>query len=367
MIPHASMVPAFVAHVCLGFVVPFVLLARSRAPVRMLAGIRVLLVTAGVSATMGLLTAPAPGGFSKLLVWSWTLAIVLPGTAFAIAVRSGPQRRLQAGFFGLGLLGIVLAVYAFVWEPQNLQVTRHRVQSSAVQAPLRIAVIADLQTDAPGHHERRALQAVADAKPDLVLFVGDVIQHQDPRAYAEAWATLRGLVEPLQLDAPLGVFLVEGDSEFPHGDAWVAEAEAMGLRVWPREIGHRRVREDVVLTGFGLKHSADPDLVVQRPGPGFHVVFGHRPAFALGEVDADLLLAGHTHGGQVALPGWGPLLTLSKVPRDWASGRTELDSGATLFVSRGVGMERAGAPRIRFWCAPEVVLIDIVPVSENTR
>ena len=241
--------------------------------------------------------------------------------------------------------------------------TRHRVVSDRLQEPLRIAVVADLQTDAPGDHERAALQAVVDAHPDLILFVGDVIQHQDPDAYARAWAALRGVMEPLDLQAPLGVFLVEGDSEHPHRDAWIREAEASGLRAWPRNETSRRIRDDVVLTGFGLRPSAFPHLRIPRPEDGLHVVFGHRPAFAMGDVDADVLLAGHTHGGQVQIPGWGPLLTLSKVPRSWAWGRTELPSGATLLVSRGVGMERAGAPRIRFWCRPEVMIVDIVPAA----
>ena len=95
-------------------------------------------------------------------------------------------------------------------------------------------------------------------------------------------------------------------------------------------------------------------------GP-YHIVLGHRPDYALGRIDADLLLAGHTHGGQVRLPFVGPLLTLSRLPRSWAVGRSELPGGQTLYVSRGVGMERGGAPRIRFLCPPELVVIDILP------
>lgn len=361
MIPDPSIVPAFVAHVCLGLVVAFVLLARWGNPLTLQRSVVLFVVTGLASATIGLFTAPNPSGFSTLLTWSWTLAVVLPVTAFAIAVRANPQRGLQGSFLAIGLLGVAGSVYAFAYEPHNLEVTHHRVVSERVDAPLRIAVIADLQTDAPGDHERAALQAVMDAKPDLIVFVGDVIQHRDAQAYADAWETLRGLAKPLRLDAPLGVFLVEGDSEHPHGDDWVPHAEAMGLTVWPRETTSRRVRDDVILTGFGLLASASSTLEVARPDTRFHVVFGHRPAFALGDIDADLLLAGHTHGGQVQLPGWGPLLTLSKVPRRWTWGRTELPSGATLLVSRGVGMERAAAPRIRFWCRPEVMIVDVVP------
>ncbi len=94
---------------------------------------------------------------------------------------------------------------------------------------------------------------------------------------------------------------------------------------------------------------------------GFHVVLGHAPDFALAAPPADLLLAGHIHGGQVRIPGWGPLLTLSRVPRSWATGRTELPQGGTLVVSRGLGMERGDAPRLRLGCRPELVVIELVP------
>jgi uncharacterized protein len=90
-------------------------------------------------------------------------------------------------------------------------------------------------------------------------------------------------------------------------------------------------------------------------------VLGHCPQFAMGNVEADLLLAGHTHGGQVRLPWIGPLTTGCAVPRSWAAGLTELPGGRKLIVSRGTGMERGCAPRIRFLCRPELVVIDLVP------
>jgi len=89
---------------------------------------------------------------------------------------------------------------------------------------------------------------------------------------------------------------------------------------------------------------------------------GHSPNFSLGEIDADLLLAGHTHGGQVQLPGIGPLLTLSLVPRSWASGLTEISPDQYLLVSRGIGLERGNAPQLRFNCRPELVILDLIPI-----
>jgi predicted MPP superfamily phosphohydrolase len=78
-------------------------------------------------------------------------------------------------------------------------------------------------------------------------------------------------------------------------------------------------------------------------------------------VEADLLIAGHTHGGQVRLPGIGPLITLSRVRRSWAAGLTDIGRGRQLLVSRGIGMERGRAPRLRFLCRPELVVLELAP------
>ena len=110
-------------------------------------------------------------------------------------------------------------------------------------------------------------------------------------------------------------------------------------------------------------HLGEPVLVSLLDGGAdrFHIAMGHRPDFALGQIEADLLVAGHTHGGQVRLPWVGPLLTFSEVPRSWAAGLTDLPDGGRLLVSRGIGHERGHAPRLRFLCRPELVVIDLVP------
>ena len=75
---------------------------------------------------------------------------------------------------------------------------------------------------------------------------------------------------------------------------------------------------------------------------------------------ADLLVAGHTHGGQVSLPLIGPPLTLSSVPRHIAAGGLgELD-GTPIYVSTGVGRERGNAPQLRFGVRPSIGIIDLV-------
>ena len=76
--------------------------------------------------------------------------------------------------------------------------------------------------------------------------------------------------------------------------------------------------------------------------------------FALGSVPADLLIAGHTHGGQVRLPLIGAIMTLSRIPRRWAAGLTDLPGGGRLLVSRGTGMERGNGDPAAFPLSPRV-------------
>jgi predicted MPP superfamily phosphohydrolase len=72
----------------------------------------------------------------------------------------------------------------------------------------------------------------------------------------------------------------------------------------------------------------------------------------------DLVLSGHTHGGQWRIPGFGAILTSSRFGKRYEAGRYTKDN-THLYVSRGLGMEGFGAPRARFFCPPELVLITL--------
>ena len=99
---------------------------------------------------------------------------------------------------------------------------------------------------------------------------------------------------------------------------------------------------------------------------GLPIVMGHAPDYMnnvlMGNVRREMLcVAGHTHGGQINLPGFGPPITLSRVPRWLAAGGLFQRHGAWLLVSRGVGMERGKAPRIRLNCRPQLVVVTLLP------
>ena len=100
------------------------------------------------------------------------------------------------------------------------------------------------------------------------------------------------------------------------------------------------------------------------PGAGdVRVLLAHRPDAVLNlrrGTRIDLTLAGHTHGGQVQLPGVGPLTIASRVPREVGAGGLHLLGGRRIYVSRGVGVERGQAPRLRLGAVPEVSLLTLL-------
>jgi hypothetical protein len=293
------------------------------------------------------------GGFFGITrLWAWAIFLHGPVLLGVLAVLLRGPARIAAAVLGLATAAV--GIDAFLVEPFRLELTRVRVETPKLKAPLRIGVLADFQADAIGPHEERAVRLLLDEKPDLLLLPGDFLQCGS----AERPALRRAMQELLRragFSAPLGAFAVGGDVD-PRD--WPAIFE--GLPVTCLEPTRSLDVGPLRLTGLDFDASCDPRARV-APSDRFHLVFGHRPDFALGDVRADLLVAGHTHGGQVRLPGIGPLVTMSRVPRAWAAGTTALEGGRTLVVSRGVGMERGSAPRLRFLCRPEVVVIDLVP------
>lgn len=358
MLPDVAAEAWFFAHVAASLAVALLVYRRASSNYRAALAIGALLM-AGLIQSVLFGPSMGHGPFGSLLLLAWTGFVALPLACFGLAIALRARRlRMVLSLAGVLLIGV--AVWSFGVEPRWLEVSTHQVRSEKIERPIRVAVVADLQTDAPGEYERSVLQELRAAKPDLVLFAGDYIQQRDPAAYRESWESLRAIIVEADLHPPLGMFAVRGDVEHGH---WYAELEGTGIT--PVVGGRAQFEFDdagIVVTALGLAESNRPSAPISGPTDGrFHITFGHRPDFALDDVEADLLLAGHTHGGQVQLPFLGPVITLSRVPRSWAAGRVTRPDGSTLIVSRGVGMERGAAPRLRFGCRPELVIVDLVP------
>jgi predicted MPP superfamily phosphohydrolase len=83
---------------------------------------------------------------------------------------------------------------------------------------------------------------------------------------------------------------------------------------------------------------------------------------AVAREKVDLCCCGHTHGGQIALPFYGALITLTRTGKQFEAGLYRV--GQTwLYVNRGIGMEGGWLPRVRFCARPELTLIDLTPAA----
>jgi predicted MPP superfamily phosphohydrolase len=313
-----------------------------------------------VVALAGIIASPlGEGPFGMIRLFAWGVFLYLPLTLVVSAALLWPRSRRSTAVALLGaLIVIAIAAHAFLIEPTWLEVTHVTLSSPKVTSPLKIAVVADLQTDEIGEYERDVLTRVAAERPDLILLAGDYLQVRGEDAWRVQRERLNGLLKEIRFQAPLGAYAVGGNVD-PR--QWPELFAGTGVTVLEITRTADLDRNDVCLTGLSMDDSFNRQA--QAPAKNrFHICLGHSPDFSLSEaVHADLLVAGHTHGGQVRLPVIGPLITLAKVPRAWAAGVTELSGGRYLVVSRGIGMERGAAPRMRFLCRPQLLFITVQP------
>jgi predicted MPP superfamily phosphohydrolase len=256
------------------------------------------------------------------------------------------------------LLGAI-AIDAFFIEPYWLEVSRIQLSSPKLEKPLKIAVVADFQTDIWGEYQREALRKTVAENADMIMLAGDYLHIGKSERREVLRQQFNAFLKEINFSAPLGVYAVGGDIDnYSDFQNWPQNFAGLPVTVFTEN-------NTVKLPGMcvtGLTVGASRNLELRVPEcVGFHIALGHAPDFALSDIRADLLVAGHTHGGQVRLPFIGPIITFSQVPRQWAAGVTKLPGNRTLVVSRGIGMERGCAPRLRFLCRPELVVIEVLP------
>lgn len=314
-------------------------------------------------------------GTIRMIYLAGVVGIPLVGLGLVVlaATRRVRIRALAWPVVALGLAAAPVGAWTSFVGPYDLRVERTEVRLSprrAGAAPIRIGVLADLQCDSVGAPETAAVEALLAEKPDLILVPGDLFQPQFDRL--REWKRVR---EPLvallaRVRAPHGVYFVPGDVDA--ADSIGAVRDGTDWRVLLDETVTLRIRDRIVTIAGAMNrasHALARDLE-RRPGDeDVRILLTHAPDAVLamdGPPRVDLVVTGHTHGGQVVLPGFGPLMTLSSVPRRVAAGGLHVLRGRHLYVSRGIGMERNQAPPMRFLCPPEVSVLTLVsPPSDR--
>ncbi len=235
-------------------------------------------------------------------------------------------------------------------------------------AGLRIAQISDLhigmQLRAP--LLRKLIARVNALDADLTVITGDIFDF-DPRYIEE------GCRELAALRARLGVYAVLGNHDVYTGADAVADglAQLTSIRLlrdaWaPIEVeGGVLALAGVEDPGRGWNerdstHDALERLAAEIPAGLARVLLIHRPSWfaQAARLGFPLALAGHTHGGQIALPGPARHHNVSRLISRWTRGLFEdADTGALLYVNRGLGV--AGPP-VRLNCSREISLFRLV-------
>lgn len=257
---------------------------------------------------------------------------------------------------------VAVAVYSYgLFEAADIRLEQIEIASPKIRAEsgrIRIVQISDVHLGLiiRAGRLKKIIARIKEAKPDIVVFTGDLVDGQLDHITREA--ELLAAVRP-----PLGKFAITGNHEF-----YAGLQDALGFT---QKSGFALLRhQGMVAGGINLVGVDDPavqswgqgdagserDLLLAQPRENFTVLLKHRPTVdpdSLGYFD--LQLSGHTHKGQIF-----PFNLLTWIFYPQRSGQlTQLDNGF-LYLSRGTG---TWGPPIRFLAPPEVTIIDLVPAK----
>lgn len=277
---------------------------------------------------------------------------------------------MLAGFlFFFGLFLCLWYAYMRYVEPQILTVKRYALPLAL--PALRIAFVSDLHVK-PTKAETflsRVVEKVNNAKPDLVLLGGDLLD--------ELGSPLSALAPLARLQAPLGVYSVLGnhDTGAMHGNIvervpmhpatakLVQHLETLNVAVLQnRHVLLSHEGHPFAVAGVGDIWSRHHELQEALAGLAEDIpaiLLSHNPDIIADEQSrrAALILSGHTHGGQFRLPFYGPLSRQRSIMgRKYDQGLFPVGENTTLIISRGIGEALTQA---RFLAWPQVVIVDV--------
>lgn len=296
--------------------------------------------------------------------------------------------RVLRGTAAVGAVGLGCLAYAGLYEVNAFTLRRISIPVlPAGASPIRVLHISDLHLTPSQRKKQRWVGQLAALDPDLVINTGDNLAHPDAVPYVTAslgrlldvpgvfvWGSndyyapkfknpLRYLTQPRRQGQPGGDELPWEDLQKAYVDAgWVELTETRTrLAIAGLEIEFRGTN-DAHLNLDRYEQVAGP----KDSGADLSIGVTHAPYLRLLEAmtadQMDLIVAGHTHGGQVCLPAYGALVSNCDLDPSKAKGLSSYRVGrhqAWVHVSAGLGTSPY-AP-IRFACRPEATLMTLVP------
>ncbi len=292
-------------------------------------------------------------------VWGWICPCASQLLAQSLIVM---LRKL----FLIGLIfGFAIAAKAGFDTMGAPIVKRHSIESAelaAGAAPITIALISDVHVagpDMPPNRLAKIVDQINALKPDLIAIAGDLVSEKRTATHVY---TAQEITAPLgELDAPLGAVIVPGNHD--HWFDWP------GLKAELSKFENVTVLENsaaqigpLAIAGVDDDFTGKADLPLTLEGmaglSGPRIALTHSPdIFPSVPVNFDLVLAGHTHCGQIAYPWGGSPATMSDFGELYACGVVE-QHGKTLITGAGLGTSLLP---VRLFTQPEIWFITIRP------
>lgn len=275
------------------------------------------------------------------------------------------KKRIRVTATAILVLLASLIFWAFVIEPNRLVVHQQTIQIDnwpEELSGLRIAVISDVHAGAPFINDRklrRIVELTNQQNPDLIVLLGDYMSPNSWHSHrVEPEVTAAGLKD---LRAPLGVYSVLGNHDWwSNGEKVRRALEQDGIRVLEDEVTEIKWHDK----SFWLAGLADlwtrpqhiGETVAKAPSRATVIALTHNPdIFPQVPQTVPILIAGHTHGGQVNIPLIGTPIVPSRFGAKYTSGQL-FENGHRLFVTTGIG---TSILPVRFRVPPEIVILTI--------
>lgn len=267
-------------------------------------------------------------------------------------------------FLLVSVLGALLAVYASCVEPFRLRTVTLEVMTPKwpYARPLRIALLSDMHMIWPWmtpSHLQDIVTATNALRPDVVLLLGDFVGTHPFGRQLDADSALAPLKE---LQSSCGVFAVLGNHDWhPAGD-WPAALARTGIPVLENqaqavECGDNRFWV-AGLEDLWWRHAdIEATMTAVTDAAPVLLMMHHPDSFPEVPERVALSVAGHTHGGQIQVPFYGPVAAVipSRYGLRYVYGAVE-ENGKNLVVTSGLGM--TGVP-FRLLAVPEIMLVTL--------
>lgn len=277
------------------------------------------------------------------------------------------------------VIAVILVILAWImlYDSNRFVVRHYSLRDRRIRKPVKAVVLADLHNKRYGKENERLLQAIDGIKPDMILIAGDILTAK-PKASLDIAVNLL-----TKLAAKYPIYYGNGNHEhrlklYPetYGDMaerYEEELQKIGIRrlvneyTDPADYGIRIYGSEIdklYYKRFGIK-PMDPeylrDLLGQPSEEMYTILIAHNPDYFPQYADwgADLVLAGHVHGGMVRVPfcGKGVVSPNVRLFPKYDGGRFALGN-TTMLLSRGLGMHTIP---VRLFNPGEILEVDLLP------